>query len=78
VTIAAIRGVKYLWPKIPLAQNKAGGKQVSLAGGWITAAVSPIHWLEHDREKWKPVFGKVHAQRQNLDLDPIRFNWIKV
>jgi hypothetical protein len=34
--------------------------------------------LEHDPEKWKPVFGKDHAQMGNLDLDPIQLNWIKV
>jgi hypothetical protein len=34
--------------------------------------------LEHDPEKWKPVFGKDHAQMKNLDLDPIQLNWIKV
>jgi hypothetical protein len=34
--------------------------------------------LVHDPEKWKPVFGKDHAPTQNLDLDPIRFDRIKV
>jgi len=34
--------------------------------------------LEHDPEKWAPVFGKDHAPRGNLDLDPIQLNWIKV
>jgi hypothetical protein len=34
--------------------------------------------LEHDPEKWKPVFGKDHAPKTNLDLDPIQLNWVKV
>jgi hypothetical protein len=34
--------------------------------------------LVHDPEKWKPVFGKDHAPTQNLDLDPIQFDRIKV
>jgi hypothetical protein len=34
--------------------------------------------LEHDPEKWKPVFGKDHAQTQNLDPDPIQSKWIRV
>jgi hypothetical protein len=34
--------------------------------------------LEHDPEKWKPVFRKDHAQTQNPDLDLIQLNWIKV
>jgi hypothetical protein len=34
--------------------------------------------LEHDPEKWKPVFGKDHAQTKNLDHDPIQLNWIMV
>jgi hypothetical protein len=34
--------------------------------------------LVHDPEKWKPVFGKDHAPMQNLDLDPIHFDRIKV
>jgi hypothetical protein len=28
--------------------------------------------LEHDPEKWTPVFGEDHAQMKNLDLDPIQ------
>jgi hypothetical protein len=34
--------------------------------------------LERDPEKWKPVFGKDHAQTSNLDHDPIQMNWIMV
>ena len=34
--------------------------------------------LEHDPEKWTPVFGQDHAQTNNLDRDPIRSNWITV
>jgi hypothetical protein len=30
--------------------------------------------LELDPEKWKPVFGKDHAQTKNLDPDPIQLN----
>jgi hypothetical protein len=35
-------------------------------------------FLEHDPEKWKPVFGQDHAQTNNLDRDPIQSNWIMV
>jgi hypothetical protein len=34
--------------------------------------------LEHDPEKWMPVFGKDHAPTKNLDHDPIQSNWIMV
>jgi hypothetical protein len=34
--------------------------------------------LVHDPEKWKPVFGKIMHQLKNLDLDPIRFDRIKI
>src|SRR6202042_3593298 len=34
--------------------------------------------LEHDPEKWTPVFGQDHAQTKILDHDPIQLNWIMV
>jgi hypothetical protein len=34
--------------------------------------------LEHDPEKWAPVFGKDHAPIKNLDPDPILLNRIRV
>jgi hypothetical protein len=34
--------------------------------------------LEHNPEKWKPVFGKDHAQNKKLNFDPIQSNRIKV
>jgi hypothetical protein len=34
--------------------------------------------LEHDPEKWKPVFGKDHAQTKKLDHDPLQLTWIMV
>jgi hypothetical protein len=34
--------------------------------------------LEHDPEKWAPVFGKDDAQTKDLDHDPIQSNWIMV
>ena len=34
--------------------------------------------LEHDSEKWKPVFAQDHAQTNNLDRDPIQSDWITV
>ena len=37
-----------------------------------------IFLLEYDPEKWRPVFGKDHAQTQNLDPDPIQSKWIRV
>jgi hypothetical protein len=33
---------------------------------------------EHDPKKWKPVFGKYHAQTNNLDHDPVQLKWIMV
>jgi hypothetical protein len=35
-------------------------------------------FLEHDPEKWTPVFGKDHAPTENLDHDPILSNRIMV
>jgi hypothetical protein len=34
--------------------------------------------LEHDPEKWKPVFGKDHAPMKHLDNDPIQFDRMMV
>jgi hypothetical protein len=34
--------------------------------------------LEHDPEKWMPVFRKDHAPTNNLDPDPIQLDWIRV
>jgi hypothetical protein len=34
--------------------------------------------LEHDPEKWIPVFGLDHAQTKILDHDPLQLNWIVV
>jgi hypothetical protein len=34
--------------------------------------------LEHDPEKWKPVFRKDHAQTKRRDHDPIPFNRIMI
>src|SRR5580700_11003771 len=34
--------------------------------------------LEHDPEKWTPVFRKDHAPTKKLDHDPIHFDWIRV
>jgi hypothetical protein len=39
---------------------------------------NPKKTLGHDPEKWKPVFGQDHAQRKNLDQDPIQLDWILV
>jgi hypothetical protein len=35
-------------------------------------------WLEHDPEKWKPVFEKDHAPTQNVGHDPIQLDRIMV
>jgi hypothetical protein len=32
----------------------------------------------HDPKKWKPVFGKDHAETNNLDHDPIQLKRIMV
>jgi hypothetical protein len=34
--------------------------------------------LEHDPEKWKPVFRKEHAPMNKLDHDPIQLGRIMV
>jgi hypothetical protein len=34
--------------------------------------------LEHDPEKWKPVFRKDHAPTKKLDHDPIQLDRIMV
>ena len=34
--------------------------------------------LEHDPEKWEPVFGKRSCSSKKLDFDPIQSNRIKV
>jgi hypothetical protein len=34
--------------------------------------------LEHDPEKWMPVFRKDHAPTKKLDNDPIQFDRIMV
>jgi hypothetical protein len=34
--------------------------------------------LEHDPEKWQPVFGKDHAPAENVDHDPLQPNRIVV
>jgi hypothetical protein len=34
--------------------------------------------LEHDPEKWTPVFRKDHAPTKKLDHDPIQFDRIMV
>jgi hypothetical protein len=34
--------------------------------------------LEHDPEKWMPVFRKDHAPKKKLDHDPIQFDRIMV
>src|ERR1700730_10991488 len=33
--------------------------------------IKELACLEHDPEKWKPVFGKDHAQTKILDYDPM-------
>jgi len=38
----------------------------------------PDGHLEHDPEKWMPVFRKDHAPTKELDHDPIQFDRIMV
>jgi hypothetical protein len=42
------------------------------------SAVARGRALEHDPEKWKPVFGKDHAPRKNLDRNPMQLDRIMV
>jgi hypothetical protein len=37
-----------------------------------------LRGLEHDPEKWMPVFRKDHAPTKKLDHDPIQFDRIMV
>jgi hypothetical protein len=41
-------------------------------------AVDAARPLEHDPEKWTPVFRKDHAPTKKLDHDPIQFDRIMV
>jgi hypothetical protein len=45
-----------------------------------TADIKPaaIRRLEHDPEKWEPVFGKDHAQTKKLESDPIQLKRIRL
>src|SRR4029078_5238341 len=40
----------------------------------VTVALRPV--LEHDPEKWNPVFGQDHAQIKELDSDQLMLNMI--
>jgi hypothetical protein len=44
----------------------------------VAAAPAGLRLLEHDPEKWRPVFRKDHAPSEYLDPDPIQLNWIRV
>jgi hypothetical protein len=35
-------------------------------------------YVEHDPEKWMPVFGKDHAQAKKLEPDPIQSKRIRL
>jgi hypothetical protein len=48
-----------------------------VAGDTVSRIGAP-HLLEHDPKKWKPVFGKDHAQTNNLDHDLVQLKWIMV
>jgi hypothetical protein len=41
-------------------------------------AIKPLRLLEHDPEKWEPVFRKDHAQTKRGDHDPIQPNRIMI
>jgi hypothetical protein len=56
---------------VPLFDLKLLTEFASNAGGSFKSAA-----LEHDPEKWKPVFGKDHAQTKNLGHDPIQLDRI--
>jgi hypothetical protein len=43
-----------------------------------SVAVTATPPLEHDPEKWMPVFRKDHAPTKKLDHDPIQFDRIMV
>jgi hypothetical protein len=47
-------------------------------GGVAAHTLLAIYGLEHDPEKWTPVFGKDHAPMENPDHDPIQLNWVMV
>jgi hypothetical protein len=53
-------------------------------GGWIIGQnrrrgpACSFFALEHDPEKWMPVFRKDHAPTKKLDHDPVQFDRIMV
>jgi hypothetical protein len=49
-----------------------------MTGASETAGGVNFFRLEHDPEKWMPVFRKVHAPTKKLDHDPIQFDRIMV
>src|SRR6202045_5140365 len=52
-----------------------GSKLVCEASGLKSErSANKISGLEHDPEKWMPVFRKDHAPTKKLDHDPIQFD----
>jgi hypothetical protein len=55
----------------PLRRSSCRGQRVGAVSGGADS-------LEHDPEKWMPVFGKDHAPTKNLDYDPVQLDRIMV
>jgi hypothetical protein len=54
------------------------GKPPPIAGFYTAFTQQPVRNLEHDPEKWKPVFRKDHAQSKKPDRDAILSNRIMI
>jgi hypothetical protein len=53
-------------------------RRSSFRGQRVGAVSGGADSLEHDPEKWTPVFRKDHAPTKKLDHDPIQLNRIMV
>jgi hypothetical protein len=67
------------WTEAPDASGRDGNNRVvrPKSAGATVSVVAPVV-LEHDPEKWIPVFRKDHAPTKKLDHDPILFDRIMV
>jgi hypothetical protein len=63
-------------PASKAAAMSAAIKAVLCRAEWTTTPPESNFSLEHDPEKWKPVFGQDHAPPKNLACDPIQPKWI--
>jgi hypothetical protein len=63
---------------VPIAKRIRESVGVDCDDGRKSASKNPKPGLEHDPEKWEPVFRKDHAQTKRSDHDPIECNRIMI